>query len=53
MTNWITVSKRILKLSASYGLWKWGMISGEPIIMLVGVLFGMSEILEVVEDVRG
>jgi len=43
---YVSIMKSLLRLGACYGLW----ITGDTMLMIVGVLFGIAEILGIVEE---
>ena len=43
---YVSIMKSLLRLGACYGLW----ITGDSMLMVVGVLFGIAEILGIVEE---
>jgi len=43
---YVSIMKSLLRLGACYGLW----ITGDTMLMIVGVLFGIAEILSIVEE---
>jgi len=43
---YISLIKSIFRLGASYGLW----LTGDTILMTVGVLLGLEEILGILEE---
>ena len=48
---WTSIPKKIFRLGASYGLWRWGMATGEPVIAVVGIFFGMAELIQILEEI--
>lgn len=42
----ISIFKSIFRLGASYGLW----VTGDMLLMTVGVFFGIAEILGILEE---
>jgi len=53
-SNWhfrISMAKSLLRLCACYGLWMYGGNADQPVIQMVGVLFGMAEILGILEEI--
>lgn len=43
---YVSIMKSLLRLGACYALW----ITGDSMLMVVGVLFGIAEILGIVEE---
>jgi hypothetical protein len=43
---YVSIMKSLLRLGACYGLW----MTGDTMLMVVGVLFGIAEILGIVEE---
>ena len=43
---YVSIMKSLLRLGACYGLW----MTGDSMLMVVGVLFGIAEILGIVEE---
>ena len=46
----ISIFKSVFRVGASYGLFCWGKQTGEPVMMLIGILFGIAEILGILEE---
>lgn len=44
---YVSIFKSILRLGASYGLW----MTGDMMLMTVGVLLGLAEVLGIIEEV--
>ena len=43
---YVSIMKSLLRLGACYGLW----MTGDSMLMVVGVLFGIAEVLGIVEE---
>lgn len=43
---YVSIMKSLLRLGACYGLW----MTGDSMLMVVGVLFGIAEILGIIEE---
>jgi len=53
-SNWhfrISMGKSLLRLCGCYGFWIYGGNADEPVIQMAAVLFGLAEILGILEEV--
>jgi len=53
-SNWhfkVSIAKSLLRLCGCYGFWMYGGNMGEPVIQMAAILFGLAEILGILEEV--